>query len=236
MRPNGLDADSPVVNNLPLVTMSWSSPVNVDESLLDDARVTTLIRSSDASWETTLANPQPDLELYPEFGFPVGGELSSFPLAVAVESSFGSYFVDKPSPFEAGEADAGLDTEAAAAEPIGLIERSPAGTRMVVLGSSEFVNDTVYQISANFAGDRFVSNLQLIANAIHSQPRERSAHPASHQPGGARPLGADQLRGRHHRLDPDRLRLATAAPGGETFSADSAAGRGRAASSRKSRG
>ena len=37
---------------------------------------------------------------------------------------------------------------------------------MIVLGSSEFVNDTVYQISANFAGDRFVSNLQLIANAI----------------------------------------------------------------------
>ena len=166
VRPNGLDDDSPVVNSLPLVTMSWASPVNVDELLLADARVTTLIRSSDAAWETTLANPQPDLELYPEFGFPVSDELSSFPLAVAVESSFSSYFVDKPSPFEAGEADAGLDPEAAAAEPIGLIERSPAGTRMVVLGSSEFVNDTVYQISANFAGDRFVSNLQLIANAI----------------------------------------------------------------------
>ena len=165
-RPNGLDADSSVVNSLPLATMSWASPLSIDESILTDARVTTLIRSSDASWETTLANPQPDLELYPEFGFPVSDELSSFPLAVAVESSFSSYFSDKPSPFEAGEADAGVDPEAPPDEPIGLIERSPAGTRMIVLGSSEFVNDTVYQISANFAGDRFVSNLQLIANAI----------------------------------------------------------------------
>lgn len=163
VRPAGLDADNPVVNSLPLVTMSWASPVTVDEARLGDARVTTLIRSSDASWETTVADPQPNLDLYPEFGFAVSEELSSFPLAVAVESSFSSYFIDKPSPFETEEADAGSDP---AAEPIGLIERSPDNTRMVVLGSSELVNDTVYQISANFAGDRFLSNLQLIANAI----------------------------------------------------------------------
>ena len=37
---------------------------------------------------------------------------------------------------------------------------------MVVVGSSEFVNDNVYQISLNFGGDRFASKLQLIANAI----------------------------------------------------------------------
>lgn len=166
VRPNGLDADSPVVNNLPLATMSWASPVTVDESILTDARVTTLIRSSDASWETTAADPQPNLELYPEFGFARSDQLSSFPLAVAVESSFSSYFVDKPSPFESAEGEPSSDPGAAETEPIGLIERSPDGTRIVVLGSSEFVNDTVYQISANFAGDRFVSNLQLIANAI----------------------------------------------------------------------
>ena len=166
VRSNGLDVDSPVVSSLPLVTMSWASPVTVDESVLADARVTTLIRSSEASWETTLADPQPNLELYPEFGFAVSDELSSFPLAVAVESSFSSYFSDKPSPFEAGQTEMAADAETPASEPIGLIERSPDGTRMIVLGSSEFVNDTVYQISANFAGDRFVSNLQLIANAI----------------------------------------------------------------------
>ena len=161
-----MDADNPVVNSLPLVTMSWASPVTVDESSLTDADVTTLIRSSDASWETSVADPQPDLALYPEFGFAVSDELSSFPLAVAVEASFSSYFIDKPSPFETGEADAAAGVEDAPSEPIGLIERSPDNTRMIVLGSSEFVNDTVYQISANFAGDRFLSNLQLIANAI----------------------------------------------------------------------
>ena len=165
VRQDGLDAESPVVNNLPLATMSWASPVTVDESILTDARVTTLIHSSDNSWETTAADPQPNLELYPEFGFAESDDFSSFPLALAVESSFSSYFIDKPSPFESAEAEPSADS-AAESEPIGLIERSPEGTRIVVLGSSEFVNDTVYQISANFAGDRFVSNLQLIANAI----------------------------------------------------------------------
>ena len=165
-RPNGLDADSPIVNSLPLATMSWASPVTIDEAILADARVSTLIRSSDASWETTVADPQPNLELYPEYGFALSDELSSYPLAVAVEASFESYFRDKPSPFEAADESDAADPETPPSAPIGLIERSPSNTRLVVFGSSELVNDTVYQISANFAGDRFVSNLQLVANAI----------------------------------------------------------------------
>ena len=166
VRPNGMDAESPVVNNLPLLTMTWASPVSVDEALLGEAQVTTLIRSSDSSWETTEANPLPDLDAYPEFGFPVGEALSSFPLAVAIDGSFSSYFIDKPSPFEAAEGGDAVDAEQEQTETIGLIERSPDNTRMIVLGSSEFVNDNVYKISANFGGDRFVSNLQLVANAI----------------------------------------------------------------------
>ena len=164
VRPNGLDLDNPVVSSLPLLTMSWTSPVTVDDSVLEGAQITTLIRSSDSAWETTEANPQPDLELYPEFGFPVSEDLSSYPLAVAVEGSFSSFFIDKPSPFEAADgADDELVNSAAA---IGLIERSPTNSRLIVIGSSEFLNDNVYQISASFGGDRFVSNLQLVSNAI----------------------------------------------------------------------
>ena len=162
VRPNKMDLDSPVVKGLPLLTMSWASPVTVDETVLGEAQVAPLISSSDRAWETMEANPQPDLEAYPDFGFAVGDELSSIPLALAVEGSFGSYFVGKPSPFEADDETDGGDT----APAIGLIERSPKNTRMIVLGSTEFVNDNVYQIAANFGGDRFFSNLQLVANAI----------------------------------------------------------------------
>ena len=162
VRPDSMDLDSPVVNSLPLLTMSWASPVTVDEAALADATVTTLIMSSDAAWEETEPDLQPDLEMYPQFGFAGGEKLTAYPLAVAVEGSFSSFFQDKPSPFAAADAEA----EVAGAAEIGLIERSPDKTRLVVLGSTEFVNDNVYQISANFGGDRFSSNLQLMSNAI----------------------------------------------------------------------
>ena len=167
VRPDGLAADNSVVDSLPFVTMNWASPVMADDALLDSAAVTTLIRSSASSWQTFDNALQPDLETYPNLGFPIGEEQESFPLAIAVEGSFESYFIDEPSPFEvenAGESEAVESPPAA--ESIGKIEQSPDNTRLVVVGSSEFVNDNVYQISLNFGGDRFASNLQLIANAI----------------------------------------------------------------------
>ncbi len=164
VRADKLDADNPVVSNLQLLTMSWASPVRIDETVLTEARISTLIRSSDNAWETTNTNPEPDLQTFPDFGFPLGDEQSSIPLAIAVEASFESYFSDKPSPFAADAAAAEDDAETT--EPVALIERSPDNSRIIVLGSAEFVNDNVYQISASFGGDRFLSNIQFIANAI----------------------------------------------------------------------
>lgn len=167
VRSDALSADSSVVNSLPFVTMNWTSPIFAGAALSDSSAVTTLVQSSPASWETTDSNLQPDLETWPGLGFPVGGVQDQFPLAIAVESRFDSFFIDKPSPFEDSAADAsGAVGTTSGTEPIGLLERSPDGTRLIVLGSSEFVNDNVYQISLSFGGDRFASNLLLISNAI----------------------------------------------------------------------
>ena len=167
IRPDALSADSSVVNSLPFVTMNWASPLFIDETTRDSAAVTTLMQSSSASWLTTDSNLQPDLETWPGLGFPVGDAQDQFPLAVAVEGSFDSFFIDQPSPFEDDNSDAANpDDTVAGTESIGMLERSPDGTRMIVLGSSEFVNDNVYQISLSFGADRFASNLQLISNAI----------------------------------------------------------------------
>lgn len=167
VRPDGFNADSGIVNSLPFVTMNWASPVAVDAAMLENAQSSDLIWSSATSWQTSDSNLQPDLETFPELGFMIGGEQQSVPLAVLVEGSFESYFLGKASPFEA-EATGDAADEAGSAEPaaISLIEQSPGNTRLIVLGSSEFVNDNVYQISLNFGGDRFASNLQLFANAI----------------------------------------------------------------------
>ena len=167
IRPDGLDAESSIVSSLPFVTMNWASPVTVNDSLVQNAEVTQLIRSSASSWETSDSNLQPDLELFPELGFLIGEDQRQFPLAVLVEGSFESFFLGKDSPFTIDDIeDLAEEGESADREAIGLIEHSPGNTRLIVLGSSEFINDNVYQISLNFGGDRFASNLQLFANAI----------------------------------------------------------------------
>lgn len=170
IRPNTMNADSAIVNRLPFVTMNWSSPITIDESLLEEATVTTLLTSSDNAWTTTSTAINPDFDIYPELGFATSEERQTYDLAVAVQGKFESFFVDQPSPFESEEETAETavteTVEEEQPDPIGLIEQSPSVTSMIVLGSSEFVNDNVYQISRNFGGDRFASNIQMIANSI----------------------------------------------------------------------
>jgi len=162
IRPNKMDSESAITQGLPLLTMSWASTLDADAAQAAGAEVRTLFSSSDRAWESTSSNPLPDLDTYPDAGFAPGEAFGSFPLALTVEGAFDSYFADKPSPFTTGA----MGDETAAAEPIGLLERSPDGTRLVLIGSAEFLNDNVYQISASFGTDRFFSNIQLVQNAI----------------------------------------------------------------------
>ena len=166
VRPDGFHAESSVVSSLPFVTMNWASPLSAVDSISERVTIHTLLRSSPASWISKDITLNPDLERYPALGFPIGDDQTSFPLAMALEGSFDSYFIDKPPPFAPDDPGADSPDGAESRDTIGLIERSPDDTRMIVLGSSEFVNDNVYQISLNFGGDRFASNLQLVANAI----------------------------------------------------------------------
>jgi ABC-2 type transport system permease protein len=97
----------------------------------------------------------------------VGQENQSYTLAVSVQGVFESYFKDKPSPFgadifaeDAGEAEA-------AQEPIaGTIESSPETARLIVIGSAEFVDDVVFDISARLTRDRYLNSLKLMQNAV----------------------------------------------------------------------
>jgi len=156
VRRDGMAAESPIVANLPAVTLNWVSPVEVDDAKNQEREAVTLLQSTAGSWLRTSIDISPDLGAYPKFGFPVEGEQKARPLAVSIRGSFESYFKDKPSPLE-GEA------EAAA---LGTIEVSPESSRLVVLGSAEFVDDVVMEISRSFSQDRYLLNLQLLQNIV----------------------------------------------------------------------
>jgi ABC-2 type transport system permease protein len=169
VRPDAMDIESPVVAGLPAVTVQWASPVVVDADKNMERTVTTLLHSSAASWLTTDTNIQPNLTLYPELGFPVAAEQSTYPLAVSVQGVFESYFKDKPSPFET-EPEAATGAELAAPEtvapPLGTIAVSPPSARLIVVGSAEFLNDNVFDISSTLTRDRYLNSLRFVQNAI----------------------------------------------------------------------
>jgi len=174
IRPDGMASDSPIVSNLPAVTLNWTSPITINEQLNAEREVTRLLHSSPASWTQADTNIQPDFDLYPNLGFPVGGEQQAYMLAVSVQGSFESAFKGQPSPLAGAPTEEGVEegeeaeTEAGAVqEPIaGTIEVSPETARIVVIGSAEFVDDIVFDVSTQLTPDRYLNSLKLVQNAV----------------------------------------------------------------------
>jgi ABC-2 type transport system permease protein len=156
VRRDGMEKESPITASLPSVTLRWASPLNIDLAKNQDREVTTLLRSSDKSWISESLQVMPDLDAYPDTGFAVEGEQRSWPLAVSIQGSFKSFFSDRPSPFEGEEP--GLHPP--------VIEESPDSSRLVVIGSSEFLDDLLLNLSRSLAADRFLLDLQFLQNAV----------------------------------------------------------------------
>ncbi|MFN3705182.1 MAG: Gldg family protein [Thermoflexales bacterium] len=174
VRATGMDRTNPIVARLPAVTMSYVSPIEVDIQKNANRKVTTLLRSTDQSWVRTDARAEPDFRLYPDFGFPVEGERKSRTLAVAIQGSFESFFKGKPSPLQATPSpvptpEAGVTPEPtptpAPVQPlIATIEQSPDTARLVVIGSADFLNDALLELSARLGQQRYLNNLQFMQN------------------------------------------------------------------------
>jgi ABC-2 type transport system permease protein len=176
VRRDSMATDSTIVANLPAVTLQWASPVEVDAAKSEDWEIVTLLQSTDGSWLRSSTDVQPDLQTYPKFGFPVEGEQQARPLAVSIRGSFDSYFKDRPSPFQEGEAEEGEASISPQETPtvegegeelaLGTIEVSPESSRLVVIGSAEFVDDAILDISRSLSQDRYLLNLQFLQNTI----------------------------------------------------------------------
>lgn len=162
VRPDSMDKQSPIVANLPAVTLQWASPLSLDQEKMQGRQVSILLQSTAQSWLRDSLNIQPQPDLYPEYGFPVEGEQAARPLAVALRGSFDSFFKGKASPFQTE-----ITATTSITEPVlGTIETSPESARLVVIGSAEFIDDAVLNISSRLFSDRYLNNLQFVQNAV----------------------------------------------------------------------
>jgi ABC-2 type transport system permease protein len=168
-----MDSSSPIVNSLTAVTLNWASPVELDAAKNANRKTNVLLQSTSQAWLRTGTDIQPDYETYPDLGFPVEGERKVYPLAVSVQGVFQSYYKDKASPLlEQPTAQADQSGAAAATatpqaiRPSSTLQQSPDTARLVVIGSSEFLNDNIMQLSARLNANAYQNSLQLAQNAV----------------------------------------------------------------------
>jgi ABC-2 type transport system permease protein len=161
VRPDSMAESNQIVSSLPAVTMQWVSPLVIDDAKNEGREVAVLLQSTAESWLSSDTNVQPNPQSNPDYGFAVQGEQQAYPLAVAIDGSFESYFKDHASPFEATET-----TTDTAQSTMGTVQVSPETARLVVIGSSEFIDDPILNLSQTMGGDRYLNNLQFIQNVV----------------------------------------------------------------------
>jgi ABC-2 type transport system permease protein len=195
IRSNGMSAENPVVAGLPGVTMQWASPITVTTPTPKEPpkegeappkrSVEVLLQSSDKAWTQTETEVQPDFDKWPKVGFGTDGGRKRHDLAVVLTGTFDSAFLGKKDPTATGEGGR-------------VLARSPESARLVVFGSSSFVNDMVLSISRQTGSDRFTNNLQLVQNLVDwgvedvelLTIRSRGTYARTLLPEGARSFGA----------------------------------------------
>ena len=171
VRTDGMDQESPALAGLQAVTLNWVSPIEIDEAKNEGREVHTLLNSTAGSWLRADPNIQPDPQTYPDFGFPIEGQPQAYPLAVSAQGVFESFYKGKASPLaEAANAETPPVDPATGApieiQDVGTIETSPETARLVVIGSAEFLNDIVFQLSSNLSFDRYFNSLQFMQNLV----------------------------------------------------------------------
>jgi len=164
IRGDGIDRKGGLTTGIDQITMTWPSPISLDEQINQDRKVARLLESSNQAWTSESMEIEPDFEMYGELGFPEGNQRGAQLLAVAIEGRFESYFKDKPSPLVSGEEPA--EGEEKAPTIMRVIDRSPESARIIVFASGSFLTDTMLDLASSGTGTRYIKPIQLVENAL----------------------------------------------------------------------
>jgi len=195
IRSDGMNRDNGLITGIDQLSMTWASPIGIDQEKNKERRVVRLLESSKGSWLSDALKIQPDFNRYGQTGFPQGQESGRQLLAVLVEGKFDSWFKGKVSPLveearkqqvdkqqadkklleqekqDADQPNTGDDGQAKPAdqlpEVIGrVLDRSPDSARIILLASNTFLADASLELASGAGGTRYLNPLQLMANCI----------------------------------------------------------------------
>ena len=182
VRDSGLNQNNPITSSLQQATLSWASPIDIDQEKQQDRQVTTLIESSKRSWVSTSTDIAPKIDHQGFSQYEPGSQQASQVLGVMTQGRFESFYSGKDSPLlvqdepSEGEDPASPvntpestpESEEENSDPIvsSVIEHSADSARLIVFSSNDFLNDIVIQTSGASSGSAYLNTVQLIHNAI----------------------------------------------------------------------
>ncbi len=186
VRGDGM-ADIPMLDPLNQVTMAWMSPIRVDDSRTGELSVERLIQSSPRSWTADTKDVMPNYRDGRVSGFPEGDQRARQTLGVMLEGRFESAFKGQKSPRLVSSEGSGSDDKAQDAgksastatsgngskgnkdkgPTVGsVIEHSPASSRLIVLGSGNFLSDSALRIVGRSRQTRYTAPIDLTQNIL----------------------------------------------------------------------
>jgi len=168
VRGSGLNPGSPITASLGQIDVPWAAPLLVDGARNQGRKVTPLIQSSDLSWVSESTDLMPDYQSYPGMGFAVAKPAGPQTLAVMVEGQFDSMFSGKSSPLLAPQPGAApppaAKQDTAAFDRV--IQRSPASSRLVLLGSSAMLSDQAIRLIGAALGSQYTQPAEFVQNIV----------------------------------------------------------------------
>lgn len=166
IREGAEEAQDGVMTGVNQVTVTWPSPISIDNERNQSRRVIPLLYSSEESWTSTdHQNVTPDFSKGPNGGFEQGPPEGRQLLAATVEGQFESFFKGKESP---------LATAGTGAKISRIIEKSPESSRIILFASSSFINDQMLNMISRALGTQYINPAQTVANAVDWSLEERA--------------------------------------------------------------
>jgi ABC-2 type transport system permease protein len=184
IRADGFAQGEAPTLGLTQLTMSWAAAIDIDAEKTKGRKVTRLIQSSAESWISNSDNVVPDFNAYPDLGFEEGREKKRHTLGAMVEGAFKSFFAAKPSPLAkdakpAEESAAAPAAEGETTQPTppekakeekasitSVIDRSPDGARIILLGSGSFLSDDVLSLISEVDRTQYMTPLSFAQNIV----------------------------------------------------------------------
>ncbi len=177
---SGLAADHPALYGLETVIFPWTSSLTLLEDKLKEQEVIKLASSSAYSWNKVARR----FNLNPRQQFMPPANLTSYPLAVAINGKFNSFYADKEIPPVKSERK--LEAEGQPTEKLELkidaerktIKQSPETQLIVISNSRLLTNSIVRQFGGNFLFFlNLVDWLNMGPDLIKIRARMVSDHP-----------------------------------------------------------